>query len=110
MSTKKSTAIGLGMQKLYKVSRNKIVEYRSDYYVDAKTKEEADQIWENWNLQRMKNPASAIDDKIHMFYSEDFNHGYDYDDTNYGGIEEIKYDAKNDQHRDLLKMIDPEEA
>ena len=107
--SKKSTAIGLGIQKLYTVSRNKIVEYRADYYIDAKTQDEADDIWEKWQMRRLKDPT-ATDDRIHYFYTEDFSCADDYNDTNYTTVSEVKFDPKNQQHQEVLKKLDPDEC
>lgn len=106
--SKKSTAIGLGIQKLYTVSRNKIVEYRADYYIDAKNQDEANEIWDNWEMRRLKDPT-ATDDRIHYFYTEDFSVGDDFNDVNYSRVEEKKFDPKNGQHQEVLKKLDPDE-
>jgi len=104
--SKKTTAIALGIQKLYKVSRNKIVEYRSDYYIDAKNQDEANEIWDNWEKNRLKDPTT-IDDRIHNFYTEDYSAGNDWNDTNYCGVESVKFDPKNEQHQKVVEKLDP---
>jgi hypothetical protein len=108
MGTKKTTAIGLGMQNLFVITRNKVVEYRNDYYIDATSKVEAENIWNQYEIDRMQDP-NAKNPKIKMIFSQ--NHAYDdYDDTNYTGVREEKFDSKNTQHQKAVKLLDPEEA